>query len=144
MRFHLSNASAPVLDAGALVVWAAAHSQQHGHQMCGGMQPRHSPADTTPVENRALLFSSDGGAAATSSSMDGGLEQAAAAGAEAALKPAEEPANAAPVVGAAEAGTPAEGPPAASATDVQKSEDAAPLERPGECWPWLQSPPAWL
>ena len=71
--------------------------------------------------------------------MDGGLEQAAAAGAEAAREPSEDPVNAAPVVGAAEAGVPAEGPPAASATDVQMSEDPSPAERPGECQPCFRA-----
>lgn len=71
--------------------------------------------------------------------MDGGLEQAAAAGVDAAREPPEESAHAAPVVCAAEAGVPADGPPAASAADVQMSEDPSPAERPGKCWPWLKA-----
>ncbi|KAK9837605.1 hypothetical protein WJX74_001275 [Apatococcus lobatus] len=95
--------------------------------------PRHSPADSSPVENRALLFSSEGGAAATSSSVDASLEQPAAAIQETFREPFNETNNAVPVMEPAEAG--ATGPPAASAVDVQMSEDPSPADRPGETQP---------
>ena len=97
-------------------------------------QPRHSPADSSPVENRALLFSSEGGAAAASGIADESLQQPSAASQEAFREPTglAEPAHAAPVVDAAEAGAPADGPPAASALDVQMSEDPSPADCPGQ------------
>ena len=111
-------------------------------------QPKHSPADSSPVENRALLFSSEGGAAAASGIAEESLEQPSAASQEAFREPTgfPEPAQAAPLVDAAEADAPADGPPAASAVDVQMSEDPSPADRPGKGPLWLfplQYPRAW-
>ncbi|KAK9839730.1 hypothetical protein WJX84_004835, partial [Apatococcus fuscideae] len=85
--------------------------------------PTHSPADSSPVENRALLFTSEEGSATASGSMDSSLAGS------------QEPRLKAGAIAVLDSSSSQAGPAAASAVDVQMSEDPSPAGRPGATQP---------